>query len=277
MTAHQPAARSRSTVSNIILIATAVVGGAAIVAAGTTAAAQAVTENSRGAFATSGGIAGSDDITAIELDIDAADVTILFDDVEEVSLDTTGRDSDKWRVQRTGDTMHISTPGDRFGFCFGLCNMERTATVRLPKGLEGINLTVDLDAGAVVADGKFGDVDIDGDAGATTVRGAASSLSAEVEAGTLDAELDGVRKASLGLDAGRGKVTLTGRAPEQVQAEVSTGALDVVLPDASYRVQSDVTFGDFVNELRTDDESRHRVEAELEAGSLTLRAGAKTG
>lgn len=275
MTTQQQTPGSRNTTTKLILIVTAVVGGVALLTAGASAAAQAVSEtwSERNAGAT--GISDVDGVTTIDLDIDAADVTLQFGDVEEVSIEATGQGSGQWQLGRKADTIMVATPRGATGLCFGLCHVERAAVITLPRSLEGVDLGIDLDAGSVTADGKFRDLDVSSDAGEATVKGTARSLDVELNAGSFDADLRDVRKATFEVAVGDGQVTLNGRAPDSVEVGVSAGSLALVLPDTGYRVQSEVSMGEFVNDLRMDKTSNHSIEVELEMGSLQLSAGEK--
>ncbi|GAB2571698.1 DUF4097 family beta strand repeat-containing protein [Leucobacter ruminantium] len=266
----------RSAAARPIMIATAAVGGLVLLTAGASAAFAAVSDaRAASPVAAQQGVTDLTGITGVDLDIGGADVTLVFGDVEEASIAAAGRDSDRWRMVRSGSELVVESPSRFFDLCLGWCDERRAATITLPNELEGVDLDISLGSGQVHADGTFRDLGIDVGAGKAIVTGSARSVDAELSAGALDAELADVRSAAFEVSAGGGDVRLTGRAPDEVEAEVSAGSLKLQLPDEMYRVDTDVSAGDITNELRVDSASEHRVTASVSAGDLVLLPGEK--
>jgi hypothetical protein len=148
------------------------------------------------------------------------------------------------------------------------------ATLTLPQALErtALDAQLSLAAGDLEATGNFGVLDIEMGAGDASVTGTARELSADVSAGRAVLELEGVRDAELTLSAGQLDARLTGDAPDQVQIDVSAGSLDLILPEGTYDVASNVSAGSVDNRLDTSSGAGPRVVVEVSAGHVVLRS-----
>ena len=111
-------------------------------------------------------------------------------------------------------------------------------TLVLPEELNdgSLNADLELSAGRLVADGDFNRPDVELGAGEANVNGSARELDAQLSAGSANLNLANVQTAELGVSAGRLITELTGSAPENVNAEVTAGRLEVTLPDTEYAV-----------------------------------------
>lgn len=268
----QPPARSGAT--RAILITTAVVGGIALAGAGISAATQAfrgqVTQE------TSTQTVGVDGLSAVTVDMAAADFTLEYGDVEEAQLEATGTRGE-WNMRRSGSELVVTSP--RVGWfswnwgCVGWCDDGETVTLTLPHALErgaGIDASIDISSGAVRANGAFRDLSLDLSAGSVVATGAARSVDVDMSAGRLEADLTDVGDAAFEISAGAVDATLRGTAPESVLIDVSAGSFDFTLPDAQYRVESDVSAGSVDNLLDTSPDSPHHIKVAVAAGSVTL-------
>src|SRR5699024_8122472 len=156
------------------------------------------------------------------------------------------------------------------------CNFEENrVTLTLPEELNdgSLNADMDLSAGRLIADGDFDHLEVELGAGEATVNGSANALDAQLSAGSANLNLANVQTAELEVSAGRLITELTGDAPDNVNAEVSAGRLEVTLPNTEYAVNSQVSAGNLDNELQTSSASNHRVNVEVSAGNTTLRPG----
>jgi len=72
------------------------------------------------------------------------------------------------------------------------------------------------------------------------------------------------------VSAGAVDARLTDSAPHKVVVDVSAGSLDLLLPDATSDVRSDVSAGDFENGLRTELGARNVVDVTVSAGTVTI-------
>jgi hypothetical protein len=260
------------------MIATAIVGGLTLLSAGATAALGAViggrgSDESRSAT-TSLAVEG---ITGIEIDSNAAKLSLTYGDVAEAKLDVKGARGGEWLLSREDDELKVESPRGLFGgisFCFMACSAElQTVTLTLPRELKERSIDVDaaLGAGELIADGNFGDVYVDLSAGRATLTGSARSLELDMSAGDFSGELSSVRKASFTVSAGNAKAAFTGVAPREVDVDVTAGSVDLRLPNDAYRVETDVTAGSIDNRLRTDPASKNLITVEATAGEITLR------
>lgn len=273
----QPVAPQRSAAARPILIATAIIGGFALLVTGTSAAVAAIgaQAGSSGSVASATSLEATG-ITRVDVDASAADFTIEFGDVSEAKLAATGPRSDQWNLRRDGGDLVVDRPRGVFGFCFGWCPpAEQTVVLTLPQTLKGdrLGLDVHLGAGALSAEGDFGDVNLELSAGRMTVSGSARTMDLEMSAGNFTGDLRDVTEASFSVSAGSAEAELTGTAPRATDLEVSAGSLDLTLPDETYRVSTEVSAGNIDNQLRTDPNAENRIEAEISAGKIALRPG----
>ena len=264
----------RSSAARPILISTAILGGIILAGVGSTAAIAAVANGS--GVETARETAPVDGVTALDLEVSAADFTVEYDDVAEATLRTAGGRAGDWTLERDGDELVVSSPGNRFDLCFAWCGWEkRSAVLTLPAELEdrGIEADVSLGAGTLFVRGDFGSLDLEMGAGDADVTGAIGSFQLDLGAGDFTGELADVREADFQVSAGSAEARLTGSAPKRLELDVAAGDLTLTLPDETYAVQSRVAAGDFANELRVDPSSPRVIDAEVSAGDLTLRPG----
>ncbi len=263
-----------------VAITTAILGGVALLAVGASAASGAV--GSRGGTSESGvQSVSARGITELDLEVGAASFTLAYGPVTEAELTVTGAQADRVELRRERGALVVSSPDQIGGSCwFGFCPPERrlgssTITLTLPQKYRTQLLDADitLAAGAVSADGTFGQLDVEVGAGKAEVTGAARELDVSVGVGEFVGDLQGVRTADFEVSMGGATARLRGTAPDEVSVQASMGSVDLTLPDAEYRVTSAVELGDLRNELRTSSTSPHRITAELTAGDLVLRSG----
>jgi len=263
-----PAAGSRVVAIIIIVLGAVVLLGAMTSAVIGTIASASVHTSTR-----------SLDVAGVgELDIDAAAGTLRveFTDVQEAELEVTSSwGAERWRFERDGDTLEVASP-DRFGW-FGwrgwFGDGGADAVLLLPDALEGLDADVSLAAGEFVTDGDFGVLDLSLAAGSFDVSGSAESLSADVSAGRGTLELDGVGDADLTVSAGSLDAVLTGAMPDVIDADVSAGTLRMTVPEGDYDVTSDVSAGEFENEIGSTPGAASTIRVQVSAGQAVLKAG----
>lgn len=214
-------------------------------------------------------------ITALDLEVSSADVTVEFGDVEEARLSVIGGWGADWRLDRDDDELIVRSPAFEFGWWFGnWFPGDQQVVLTLPDDLLDARLETDLvlNAGSLDVAGSFGDVQVEVNAGSLRLEGEAGSVQTEVNAGSAEIELDGVRTADLDLSAGRLVVDLTGDAPEEVRVGVSAGSLVLTVPDVQYRVTQDRSAGSIDSRLDESSRARNTIDVTVSAGSVTLRA-----
>lgn len=209
-------------------------------------------------------------VTELDVDISGASLEIRYGD--EASLTVDGAPGD-WRFERTDDALRVTN--DRSWWSGWRWGVTDEAVLTLPRSFERIGLDADLQVsgGTLTAAGTFGDLDLELAAGSIDVSGSARELSVDGSAGRIVLDLADIDSADLTLSAGALTGALTGDAPQEVSADVSAGRLDLTLPDVSYAVTSDVSAGEFRNDLTVDPASRHRVDVQVSAGAVLLGAG----
>lgn len=272
-------------ISRTIALVASIAGGVALAGAGIVAgldtggtfggiASGAVGGSARVAEGDAPLTADASGVTGVSVDSRASDFTLRFDDVAEARLEIAGEHRYRWTLSRDGDELEVDSARRWGDLCFfGCFSGQERVTLTLPVSLEDrIDADVTVAAGRLSASGAFRDLELEIGAGSLQFDGAARSLGLEVEAGRADITAEGVRKADFDVSAGKAEATLTGDAPGEVELDVSAGRLDLVLPEAAYDVRSDVSAGNLDNRLETSQGSRHRVTAEVSAGSAILRS-----
>jgi hypothetical protein len=208
-------------------------------------------------------------VSALDIDVDAADLDIRFDDVDEATLLVERFGGDDWTLESDGGVLRVHTPRDRWWSWFGSSNGD--ATLTLPSSLSGVDAVIGLDAGSVVADGDFGALELDLGAGDAGLRGSATALTLDLSAGRADVDLVDVADAVFEVDAGEIAGSFGGTAPDSIRITANAGSVDVALPDAEYDVTSQVAAGSFDNGLTVSSSSPRTVAVEVSAGSVRLR------
>lgn len=274
-----PPAQKPSRAARPIMIATAVLGGLTILSLGAMTALGAVMSGrgSDGSRATSNTLAVAG-ITGVEIDSNAAKVTLTYGNVARAELDVNGTHGDGWKLSREDDELKVESPREVFGWigpCSRGCFVDiQTVTLTLPRELKDRALDIDasLSAGELILDGNFRDASVEVSAGRATLTGSARSLHLDMTAGSFSSELSNVREASFDVSAGDARVELTGVTPHDVGVDVSAGSVDLRVPNDSYRVNTQVSAGSIDNRLRTDPSSQNLMTAEVSAGKITLRS-----
>ena len=268
----QPAASApRGGRATWITATLAVVGGLALAGGGATAAFAAAGDLSRTDSVQSIDVRGVD---SVDLDASAAEVRVVFGDVDEAELSVHGERDGAWTLDRDGDELIVRSPHTVFGWWFGRWfDDDRSAVLTLPRELEGIDASFTLNAGGLDVSGEYGELDLEVAAGGVTVDGSATSLDVDLSAGRADVSLDAVAEADLHVSAGTLRVDLTGTAPRETSIDVSAGSAEITLPDDGYVVTQDVSGGSLDNRLGQASDSRNSIDVTLSAGSVTLRPG----
>lgn len=267
----------------VVAIVVAVIGGVALLGTAIGAGVSAA----RGAFSTDETLtASADGVTSLDIDASAASFAIAYGDVDEAVLEVTNAD-DGWRVSRDGGELSVDRRDGLFrGWWFGgdwlggdWFDDEETVVLTLPERLRGAGLDAELSlsGGSLTAEGDFGEVDADVGAGYLSLEGSAHSLGVDLSAGQADIALADVAEAGFTVAAGRLDAELSGDAPSDVTIDVSAGSLDLVLPDETYAVRSDVSAGDLDNRLDVDSSAPREISVQLAAGDATLRSGSASG
>ncbi|BDZ39941.1 DUF4097 family beta strand repeat-containing protein [Microbacterium suwonense] len=217
-------------------------------------------------------------VTELDLEVSAAAVTVKFrPDAELAELQIEHGSPSGWSLKRDGDTLEVRGPDRGFDFFRpDWLRGDERATLVLPERLHGLDADLTLQAGTLTVDGVFGELDLQLNAGSLSVNGEARALDAELNAGRADIDLRGVKTAEYTVAAGR-MTSVLSTAPDEVSIEVSAGALNLTLPDVSYDLRRSVNAGSLDSDLAEDSSSRHRIHAEVSAGSVTLKPGRTAG
>ena len=267
-----PPAPPRRSSARVVSIVAICLGGA--LALGTLATGTANALWSAGPDAGGTQTADVDGIQSLRLDVEAGDLVVAYGDVEEAELDVPDGERG-WSLTRDGDTLHASNSRPWWAswrmFDWG----NERVVLTLPLALEDAELDADLDiaAGSITASGSFGELVVSISAGDAEVSGSATDLQVDLSAGRGEFDLADVTTGDLHISAGDLDVTLTGSAPSRLGLDVSAGSMRVTVPDATYRVFSDVSAGNLDNGLRTASDAARTIQVDLSAGSVSLRPG----
>lgn len=254
-----------------VTVVLAAVGGAVLLGTGIAAASTGVGKLTPRSGALT---ADADGVSLLDLRVGAAEVRVEFDEVEHAQLRVEGGDAQDWSLRNVDGELEVRGPDHGFDwFGGGWWDFDwddRQATLVLPLELEGIDADLTLEAGSLRVDGRFGELDLDVQAGYTSVDGTVNDLDVNVEAGRADIDLDGVQAAQFTVSAGRLEATLQST-PDSVEANVSAGALVLVVPDDEYDLSQTQSAGSIDSTLTVDTDSTHKIDVEVSAGSAKLR------
>ncbi|PRA12228.1 hypothetical protein CQ010_06135 [Arthrobacter sp. MYb211] len=217
-------------------------------------------------------------IAELDVEVDAGKFNILFAEVPTATLDVQSSRSGEWKLQRDGSSLLVRSPNDWGDWCFTGCDWdENEVTLTLPNSLNSgeLDAVLKMSAGEYSVDGNFNDLIMEMSGGTLEAAGAANGLFVELGAGKTDIDMADVQAANFNVSAGRIDSTLTGSSPNNVQADVSAGMLNLTLPKDSYNVSEDISAGSLDNSLLVDSSSPHMVKVEVSAGNVVLRPGAE--
>ncbi|MCP2635819.1 hypothetical protein K0817_004460 [Microbacterium sp. HD4P20] len=213
-------------------------------------------------------------VTELDVQVDAGDMRVEFADIDEAELEVRSAwGIDRWRLERDGGELAVASPDGWFnGWFGGWLGGNGNAVLRLPQSLEGMDADLGLAAGDLTVDGTFGELDLQVDAGRAEISGAADSVEARLSAGSAELELDDVGEAAVTVNAGSLEAAFSGRAPDELVAEVNAGSLRLVLPDGEYDVSSEVAAGSFDNRIGSVPGADNTIRVSVSAGEAVLRA-----
>lgn len=215
--------------------------------------------------------AATDGVATLDGDVSSGDLTIQFGDVREATLRVTGSSAEDWRLARAGDTLSIRVEQDWFDNWAWFGRSGDTAVLTLPRGLSGLDASLDVSAGSIAADGEFDELSLELSAGSIETTGTARTLDLDVSAGDAEVDLAGIERAGVEVSAGSVSGTLSGSRLRSLDIDLSAGDLELSLPDQVYVVNSDVSAGSFDNQLRTASAASTTVDVDMSAGDVVLR------
>lgn len=179
----------------------------------------------------------------------------------------------QWEMKRDGDTVQVGHRGMAWGFGLDLFfGGKEIVTLTIPNALCQSNLEVNVkvSAGQLAMDGKFAALGVEVSAGTATLSGQSPTVTVGVSAGELNLNLDGAKTVNAEISAGTVHGVFT-QVPETVKISVSAGDVSLNLPSGNYNVNSDISAGEFNNQLSHDPQGVvGHVDVDISAGSLTL-------
>ncbi|WEG08269.1 DUF4097 family beta strand repeat-containing protein [Microbacterium horticulturae] len=255
-----------------VAIVAIVLGGALAVGSAGGAAASTLASAAQQTTSRAIPVAGVDDI---DVDMGAGSMRVEFAAIDEAELTVTGGVSaDRWTLRQDGSALRVASPDAHFWSWFGWFGAHNgQAVLRLPQSLAGVDADLDLAAGALTADGEFGDLTVSAGAGRLQVKGSADAVSAEIDAGSADLQLADVGSADLQLNAGRMDARFTGAQPQRMTLSASAGSMDVVVPEGQYDVTQETDAGSFENRIGSVPGAASTVRVQVSAGSVILSSG----
>lgn len=211
-------------------------------------------------------------VDALAIELNAGSLTVEYADVDEAELEVTAPfGGDRWTLERNGDTLTVASPSWEWGMGW-LFGGSGRAVLTLPEGLEGLDAELQMGAGSFHAEGEFGVVGLSVGAGEVDLAGSADDVTVDLSAGRATLDLADIETADLTVSAGSMDATFDGTQPSDIRAEVSAGSLNLVVPDGSYDVTSDVSAGNFRNALGSDPGADSTISVSVSAGQVSLRS-----
>lgn len=254
-----------------VAIVAIALGGVIGVGSIASAAASTLASGTHGTTSRTVGVTGVDDL---RVDMNAGSIRVEFGDVAEAQLTVTGgMSADQWRLERRGTQLEVSSPNRHFwwwGGWFVGNDGNGDAVLTLPQSLSGLDADLDSSAGALTADGDFGELSVSSGAGRVRVDGSADSITADISAGRADLQLADVGSAALDLSAGDMEATFTGTQPQHLRMTASAGSMRVTVPEGQYAVTQQTAAGTFDNRIGSVPGAASTVQVDVSAGTITL-------
>lgn len=215
------------------------------------------------------------DVTGIDVDISAANLTIEFAEQRDATLEVTSADwrtNKDWRLEVRNDVLRVSdSRGFWFNFGWDWGSSREEAVLTLPSTLEGdLDADLQLAAGGMDVSGDLGAVSIDLSAGSINFVGASQSLDLDVSAGNATVATSDPHTVQIDLSAGRADVAVAGEAPTSTRVDVSAGRVDLRVPEGTYNATGEASAGQRTINVRTDPSSANLLEANVSAGRVEV-------
>lgn len=203
-------------------------------------------------------------VTAVIVDVGAADVVVRTHDQDGAQVDAT------WYQDRPGPRVEVTDGVLRVTYACttGCCATDLALTVPA-----AASLTVDVGTGDVAVADLAGAVDLDLGTGDMTLERLAGAMVLNSGTGTIQGW--DLRSAEARVDLGTGDVMLgyaPAAAPDRVTVEIGTGDVGLRLPDAGYDLQLSTGRGDItVSGVRDDAGQARLVAVDVGTGDIDVR------
>lgn len=213
-------------------------------------------------------------VRTVQLDNGSGDVAIRVADTGT----TTVRQHFEYRW---GDPEQAySVEGDELvlGDCGWNCSVDYEVTVprgtvvtgTVSSGTLSVAGVASADVGANSGDVRISDVrgpvSVEADSGSVQLSRVSGRTSVQASSGDVEgAELTG----PVSVDASSGDVQLRLARPQDVRAEASSGSIEVLVPDAGYRVTADASSGERSIDVREDPAAAHTLDLHASSGDIS--------
>lgn len=133
----------------------------------------------------------------------------------------------------------------------------------------GVRVTADVATGSLDLTG-VSTVDVKVATGSVTVADATGNVTMRADTGSITGK--GLRSDAVVATAKTGAISLDLATPADVEATTGTGAVDVTVPAAAYRVEASTGLGDLKLAIPNDPSGPHRLALRTSVGRVTLAA-----
>lgn len=171
-----------------------------------------------------------------------------------------------------GTELHVSVHGVP-SVQFGDENVQ-AATLELPATLlaEHPALSVMVTEGALNLQGSYGAVTAELKSGMLRMTGSAQSVAAAIQSGLAELSYDVQDTFDVSVQEGLVTVTEEGAtAPTAMSFDVSSGMLDVTVPDVAYKTDVEVSSGAQDVTVERDDASKNALTVNADSGAVSVR------
>lgn len=212
-------------------------------------------------------------VKSLQIEAGSGRFDLRFAKIQEATLEVDSSDSQQWELKREGNKLVVDSPNSWGNWCFFGCgSYENTAVLTLPESMNdgSLDASFELAAGDFNALGSYKNLEVEVGAGELNMSGAAQSAKVHLGAGRAEVSLEDVQQADFDISAGHLAGTLSGKAPQNITANVSAGSLDLELPEGTYDLRQRVEAGDVSNLLATDMDSPNKISVDVSAGHATF-------
>lgn len=202
----------------------------------------------------------SERIDAVEIDNDSGNVIVTAGNVDRTQI----KQNFSYRFGRPDDAFEVDDGTLKLKDCGWWCAVDYEVIVP-----EGTKVSGEMDSGNLTLAGLAG-ADVKADSGNITLRDISGPVNLDIDSGNVEGT--GLSD-DLTVKADSGTLTLQFTEPVDVTADIDSGDLELVLPDAEYRVDAEIDSGSRNIDVDEDDDADHVLELVVDSGDLTVRNG----
>ena len=210
------------------------------------------------------------DLAELDIDVAAAELQLVFADVDVAALDVDGPCAEGWTMVREGESLRVRS-------CEGPAKPRKPKDVVvlfLPKALEQMPPVLSLRLAASKFRGVGAFLALDAEISASEADFAVQATEARIAcaASKVRVQLEDVGVADFSVAAGELSVWLKGGAPSLTTVDVAAGSASLIVPPVPYRVEKSVALGKAKIRVKEKASSPNVIEVSVGVGKVEIEA-----